>query len=63
MSGEARLTCDMQRDCAAPVTHIDRGGYVYCTRHGLQRRSDQPCRKLQPAELKRLQAGEALNRY
>lgn len=59
----APLTCDMEDGCTAPVTHIDRKGYAYCTTHGLERRAWQPCRKLQPWELRRLQRGEALRRY
>jgi len=57
------LACDMERDCYNPVTHIDKKGYIYCTQHGLDRRYSQPCRKLQPWELRRLERGEALKRY
>lgn len=60
---DGKLHCDMERDCAEPVTHIDRKGYVYCTAHGAQRKLYQPCRKLRPFELKRLQTGESLRRY
>lgn len=59
----AILSCDMVEGCTAPVTHLDRKGYAYCTAHGLQRRAYQPCRKLQPWELRRLQAGKPLARY
>lgn len=57
------LTCDMVKDCPNTVTHIDRKGYVYCTQHGIERLESQPCRKLRPHELKRLQRGGALTRY
>lgn len=57
------LTCDMVDGCAQPVTHIDPKGFVYCTSHGLSRRQVMPCRKLRPAELRKLQRGEQLARY
>lgn len=33
-----RLSCDMDHDCKAEVTHVDQDGFVYCTDHGLARR-------------------------
>ena len=57
------LSCDMETNCPAEVTHIDNKGYVYCTEHGLDRRDWRPCRKLRPWELRRLQRGKPLNRY
>lgn len=52
------LTCDMENDCTAPVTHVDEKGWLYCATHGPQRRqSGRQCRKLTAAEIKRLQAG------
>jgi hypothetical protein len=57
------LTCDMKKECAAPVTHIDQDGFAYCTPHGEQRRMYQPCRKLRPWELRKLQRGEPLAKY
>lgn len=51
------LQCDMEAQCTAPVTHIDAKGYLYCKRHGQQRQCSMRCRALNPAELKRLQAG------
>lgn len=57
-------TCDMQRDCSAPVTHIDEQGYAYCATHGPERRaSGIRCRKLTGPELKRLRVGLTLERY
>jgi hypothetical protein len=35
--------CDMERACKAPVTHVDRKGYVYCTAHAAQRTSYCAC--------------------
>ena len=59
-----RLQCDMSEGCKEPVTHIEDSGFVYCTKHGLQRRgSGQRCRKLTPSELKRLMRGEKIARY
>lgn len=56
-------TCDMTHDCTEPVTYIDQGGYVYCTPHGLQRQSYEPCRKMRPHEVNRIKRGEPLTRY
>lgn len=61
MTGEPR--CDMTADCTEPVTHLDQDGFVYCTTHGLQRRCWQPCRKLRPAEVRKLERGEQIARY
>ncbi len=57
------LRCDMKHDCEEPVTHIDQAGFAYCTTHGEQRRSYEPCRKLSPWEIRKLERGEALSRY
>lgn len=57
------LTCDMKRDCTAPITHIDNKGFIYCATHGTDRRDYCPCRKLRPFELRRLARGEVLARY
>lgn len=63
-AGVVHLTCDMERDCAAPVTHIDEKGFVYCAKHGPERRhSGRRCRRLTPAELKQLRAGQPLATY
>ncbi|QWY82830.1 hypothetical protein PP641_gp090 [Arthrobacter phage SilentRX] len=64
MSGqEVALSCDMSEDCKAEVTHIDNSGWLYCTSHGIARRSWKPCRKLRPHELNRLRRGEQVTRY
>lgn len=57
------LTCDMVKGCPAPVTHIDRDGYVYCTQHGQTRRQYKACRALRPHELRRLGRGETVTKY
>ena len=58
------LKCAMEHACTRTVTHIDEQGYGYCRRHGLDRRhSGVRCRQLRPAEVRILQAGEALARY
>lgn len=57
------LKCDMDRKCKQTVTHIDNKGYAYCTKHGIERRSYRPCRKLAPGELKKLKAGTPLAAY
>lgn len=58
-----QLACDMVEGCTDPVTYIDRKGYVYCTKHGLERQSYQPCRKLRPAEITWITSGEPLAAY
>jgi hypothetical protein len=55
--------CDMAHECPDPVTYIDQAGFVYCTRHGLQRRQYEPCRKLRPNEVNRLARGEVVTKY
>jgi hypothetical protein len=58
------LQCDMKRDCTLPVTMIDNKGFIYCTFHGLQRRSHgTPCRKLTSTEIEGLKRGEPVKRY
>jgi hypothetical protein len=53
----------MTSTCAEPITMLDQKGYVYCTEHGLSRRSYIPCRKLRPYELRRIERGEQIVRY
>ncbi len=55
-----KLKCDMDKSCKAPVTMIDKKGYIYCTPHGMQRRMGQPCRKMKTAEIKKLEQGGAI---
>lgn len=57
------LTCDMDRNCKEPVTHIDVKGYAYCQKHGEDRKQTCRCRKLTPAELNTLKAGQPLKEY
>jgi hypothetical protein len=57
------LRCDMVDDCREAVTHIDSKGYVYCAKHGHERKAYQRCRKLTPKEHAQLTAGEPLARY
>jgi len=49
------LTCDMETDCLAPVTHIDNRGFTYCKRHGVMRQYDVPCRQLRAWEKRELE--------
>lgn len=56
-------TCDMTSDCLEAVTHIDQRGFVYCTKHGLQRRCYEPCRKLRDHELRKIKRGEPIAHY
>jgi hypothetical protein len=63
MNADGKLRCDMHRECPDEVTHIDVKGFVYCTKHGRQRRFYQPCRQMTTAEIKQLQSGVPLARY
>lgn len=60
---ERELRCDMHANCAAPVTHIGRRGYLYCTAHATARQGWERCRKLTPPELATLRAGKPIARY
>lgn len=57
------LKCDMARECEAEITHIDDHGFIYCERHGEERKLWRRCRKLRPHELNRLKRGEQVKRY
>jgi hypothetical protein len=52
-----KLKCDMTRECAAPVTHIDEKGFVYCREHGIDRKSYCRSRQLTAGEIKTLTSG------
>lgn len=54
------LTCDMEKDCPEPVTYIDNHGFVYCAKHGRERKYNMPCRKLRPYELNRLRKDQTI---
>jgi hypothetical protein len=54
-------TADGARRCTAPVTHVDRKGYAYCTPHGRERRATMPCRQLLARERAQLQAGGTIS--
>ena len=59
-----QLQCDMDRDCAGAITHLDKSGFVYCAPHGERRKqARRNCRKLRSYEIKTLERGEALKRY
>jgi hypothetical protein len=62
-SQERVLKCDMLRTCEAPVTHIDDKGFIYCASHGQDRKAHCRCRKLKPAEIKKLKLGGTVERY
>jgi hypothetical protein len=57
----AKLRCDMELDCAEAVTHIDCKGFVYCTKHGAQRKQGGvQCRRLRRAEVGRIEGGGSI---
>lgn len=58
-----KLKCDMKAECANPVTHIEDKGWVYCTEHATLRRGIHRIRKMQPWEIRRLEAGKPLQSY
>lgn len=58
-----KLACDMVKGCSDQVSHLDNKGYVYCSKHSLVRKQSHRCRKLKPAELRRLEQGQSLERY
>lgn len=61
--GTLDLVCDMTDNCDREVTMIDDSGFVYCTSHGLDRRSWKRCRKMRRHELNRLARGDVLAHY
>jgi len=52
------LQCEWEDGCKEPVTHVEAKGYVYCARHAAY--SGRRARKLKPAEVKKLEAGEPI---
>lgn len=58
-----KLTCDQEKNCQESVTMLDIKGYVYCTKHGIDRKSVCRCRRLNPKELRQLESGEPLKKY
>ena len=56
------LRCDMEKECADDVTHIDTKGWVYCEQHGRRRHLQEGnCRVLTLVEHIKLHAGEPIN--
>lgn len=58
-----QLSCDQEKNCTKPITHIDSSGWVYCTPHGIRRNSVKSCRKLQNWELRWLKEGNPIPTY
>jgi hypothetical protein len=56
-------SCDMEKDCVSPVTHIGEKGYVYCAGHVGDRRGVERCRKMRAWEVKLLAEGKPLPSY
>lgn len=55
------LHCDMKQSCPDAVSHVDNKGFLYCTKHGVQRRANgTPCRQLRPSEIQKLVRGETI---
>lgn len=54
----------MRHACPDLPTYLDDSGFIYCAKHGPQRRDGyNRCRKLTPAEQRRIQAGIPIERY
>lgn len=49
------VTCAMRSDCRRAVSHVDENGF-YCATCAAARRAWKSCRKLRPAEIRRLGA-------
>jgi len=60
---EKPLKCDMKADCKEPVSYIDERGWVYCKKHGLDRKYSMRCRQLRPDEIKQLESGQPLEHF
>lgn len=56
-----QLRCDMDKGCAAPVTHVDGKGFIYCADHGHTRKNYCRCRKLSRAEFNALSSGQTIS--
>lgn len=61
MRVNGKLQCDMDKQCGASITMIDRNGFIYCTDHGLKRRGWKPCRKLLKREIAALEYGATIS--
>ena len=46
--------------CSQPVSMIDEKGFVYCAKHGQDRKHSMRCRKLTPQELKKLESDQPI---
>ncbi len=57
----APICCDMEHGCKETVTHIDNKGFVYCAKHGVERKAWRPCRKLRAFEVQRLLIGKTIS--
>ena len=59
------MKCDMAKECISPVTHIDENGFVYCFKHGIQRKNGgwKRCRQLRTYEINRIRKGLKLAHY
>lgn len=51
----APVSCSMRADCRRAVSHVDENGF-YCATCAAARRAWKSCRKLRPAEIRRLGA-------
>lgn len=58
-----KLSCEMDKTCTNPVTHIGNKGYIYCKDHAATRKERESCRAMRKWELKLLQEGKQTSYY
>ena len=57
----AKLKCDGKKGCTDDVAYIDTKGFIYCPNHAPARNDrNRRARKLRPAEIKKLEAGQTI---
>lgn len=58
----AQLRCQMEDGCRQPVINVDEKGYVYCDRHGKERKSHgHRCRRMRNWEVEVLRDGGTIS--
>lgn len=58
-----KFQCAMDLKCEENISIIDSKGFIYCQKHGLQRKQYQRARKLKPQEIKKIMQGVTLEKY
>ena len=63
MTTKTRIACEMENDCENSPTHIDEKGFIYCQRHGDQRKQTMRCRRMTLKEMRTILKGEPITSY